>query len=199
MDLRQTLLLYLLLGGGVAIGFAARSSDKGRAWATILAAWVFWPLFVPLLLSTDEELPAETSSITGETIDTRLARGCELLDRLVATSPALNIPVLPEQVARIKSLWSERAVWLGETGLLIQSLKAAHTPETSSKTAPMTQQVDELECMQISTEHALNQSLNSIDELAVLIQLLKAPGVDRTAGLERIEGVLKAILELEAE
>ena len=195
MDFRQTLLLYLLIGAGVAIGFAARTSDKGRAWATILAAYVFWPLFVPLLLSADEESVTPTPSAS-EPLEVRIARSREQLDRLAATAPGL--PDLPEQVARIQALWAERATWLTETGLLIQSLKATHSPATSGTMPPPTSQLDELERLQHTTTKSLNRRLNAIDELAVHVQLLKAPGVDRTAELERIERVLQAILELDA-
>ena len=198
MDLRQTLLLYLLLGAGVAIGFAARTPDKGRAWATILAAWVFWPLFVPLLLSADEESVTPTTP-TSEPLDARITRSREQLDHLAATAPALGLPDLPEQVARIQALWVERATWLTETGLLIQNLKATHTSVTPGTMAPRTPQIEELERLQHTTTESLARSLNGIDELAVHIQLLKAPGVDRTAELERIERVLKAILDLGAE
>ena len=197
MDFHQTLLLYLLLGAGVAIGFAARTPGKGRAWATILAAWVFWPLFVPLLLSADEE-PATPVPPASEPLEARLTRGGELLDRLVATSSALGIPDLPEQVSRILALWSERAAWLTETALLIQSLKSTHSPTTSGTMSPNSPQIEELQRLQQTTEKSLDHTLNGIDELAVHVQLLKAPGVDRTAELERIERVLQAILELDA-
>ncbi len=198
MDFRQTLLLYLLLGAGVAIGFAARSSDKGRAWATILAAWVFWPLFVPLLLSVAEEVPIPPTGPAPEPLGTRIARSSDLLDHLAATGPALGIVDLPEQVARIKTLWAERAIWLTETCLLVQSLKATHTPATSGTMPPNCPQVEELERLQHTTTEALDRSLNGIDELAVHVQLLKAPGIDRPAELERIERVLQAILDLDA-
>ena len=134
MDFRQTLLLYLLLGAGVAIGFAARTPDKGRAWATILAAWVFWPLFVPLLLSAEEE-PVTPVPPASEPLEARITRSRDQLDRLAATASALGLPDLPEQVARIQALWAERATWLTETGLLIQSLKGTHSPATSGTPA----------------------------------------------------------------
>lgn len=198
MDFRQTLLLYLLIGAGVAIGFAARTPDKGRAWATILAAYFFWPLFVPLLLSGEEEASTTPTMPARESLEARLARSRERLDRLTATGPALGIPDLAEQVSRIKSLWSERAVWLTETGLLIQSLKTTHSPALSGSMAPQTPQIEELQRRQHSTAESLDRSLNGIDELAVHVQLLKAPGVDPTAELACIERVFKAILNLEA-
>ena len=197
MDFRQTLLLYLLIGAGVAIGFAGRPPDKGRAWATILAAYVFWPLFVPLLLSAEEESVTPTTP-TSEPLDARIARSCEQVDRLAATAAALGLPDLPEQVARIQALWAERATWLTETGLLIESLKSAHPSATPGTMSPNTSQLDELERLHHSTQETLDRSLNATNELAVQIQLLKAPGVDRTAELERIERVLRAILELDA-
>ena len=196
MDFRQTLLLYLLLGAGVAIGFAARSSDKSKAWATILAAWVFWPLFVPLLLSAGEEAstPDAAASVTR---DVHIARSCEQLDRLVATAPALGLPNYPVQVARIQTLWSERAAWLTETDLLIQNLKVSHAPMTSGKIPLSIPQIEELQRLRHLITESLDRSLNGIDELAVHIQLLKAPGIDRHAELARIERVLMAILELD--
>ena len=193
MDFRQTLLLYLLIGAGVAIGFAARTRDKGRAWATILAAYVFWPLFVPLLLSADEEVPTTPQQ---ESLASRIARSCELLDRLAASGPSLGIPELPKQVDQIKALWAERAAWLTETGLLIQSLQASHTP-ANSNTMASPPQIEELQRLQHTTTESLERSLDGIDELAVHLQLLKAPGIDRTEEMVRIERVLRAILELE--
>ncbi len=194
MDFRQTLLLYLLIGAGVAIGYAARSSDKGRAWATILAAWVFWPLFVPLLLSVDDEEIVPPTLPDRECLLVRIARGRELLDQLAASGPELGIPLLAEQAAHIKSRWSERAAWLAETDLLVQSLNTTIRDPSKAQTP----QIEELQFMQQSTKVTLQRSLVQIDELAVWIQLLKAPGVDRASALERIEAVLRAIQDLES-
>ena len=196
MDIRPTLLLYLLIGAGVAIGVAARVSDKGRAWATILAAWVFWPLFVPLLLSADEE-EVPSAKHASEPLDARIARCSDLLDHLVATGSALGIVDIPEQVTRIKTLWAERATWLSETGLLIQSLQATHSPSTIGLMLPNSPQIEELNRLLHTTQERLQRSLNAIDELAVHVQLLKAPGIDRPAELARIAQVLRAILDLE--
>ncbi len=192
MDFRQTLLLYLLIGAGVAIGFAARSSGKGRVGATIVAAWIFWPLFVPLLLSADEASVTPATPVS-ETLDARLQRGRDLLDRLAATGPALGIPDLPEQIAHIKAHWSERAAWLVETDRFIQTLKADLTTSTTmTASAPP---IEELQRLQHSTAASLDRSLNGIEAMAVHLQLLRAPGVDRAVELERIERMLKTIME----
>src|SRR5262249_18225916 len=52
MSLGTSLVLYLLLGAGVAVAVAARGSrSRGELAFRVLAAVAFWPLFVPLLLS----------------------------------------------------------------------------------------------------------------------------------------------------
>lgn len=53
MGLTETLLFYLLMGGGVSIATVAstdKSSTLGMAYRAI-AALFFWPLFIPLLLT----------------------------------------------------------------------------------------------------------------------------------------------------
>ena len=52
MDLRTTLLFYLLLGSAVAVAVHLASSDmsRGQRWFRTLTAVVFWPLYLPALL-----------------------------------------------------------------------------------------------------------------------------------------------------
>ena len=190
MDIRQTLFLYLLLGAGVAIGFAARSQDRARAWVTILAAWVFWPLFVPLLLGeeTAEEAAAPASNSNRDELATRVQQSGELLDRLVASLPPVGISDLQLKLTETKNRWAAQLAWLAEADSLMQ-MRFALTPEQT--------RLDELRCMQTTTEASLARSLDSVQELAVVVQILKAPGADPTPELARLERVLTAILELD--
>src|SRR4051812_7885934 len=57
MSLGTTVILYLLIGVGVAVAVAARGGSRGELAFHLLAAVPFWPLFVPLLLSENEGRP----------------------------------------------------------------------------------------------------------------------------------------------
>src|SRR5207249_1644907 len=57
-SLGTTVILYLLLGVGVAVAVAARGGRRGELTFRVLAAVPFWPLFVPLLLSGTEVVSA---------------------------------------------------------------------------------------------------------------------------------------------
>ena len=58
MSLGTTVILYLLIGVGVAVAVAARGGSRGELAFRVLAAVPFWPLFVPLLLSGSETVSA---------------------------------------------------------------------------------------------------------------------------------------------
>ncbi len=190
MDIRQTLFLYLLLGGGVAMGWAARSSGRAKPWLTILAAWVFWPLFVPLLLDGGavEEAALPVPRTNRDELTARIQKSGELLDRLVTAIPPTGIADLPEKLGQTKSRWGGQLAWLIEADTLTAGPKAS--PEEQAR-------IEELRRMQSTTVESLDRSLDSLQELAIMVQILKAPGADRPAELARLERVLNAIIELE--
>ena len=63
MSLGTTIILYLLIGVGVAVAVAARGGSRGELAFRLLAAVPFWPLFVPLLLSGSETASTVEASV----------------------------------------------------------------------------------------------------------------------------------------
>jgi hypothetical protein len=62
MKLEQLLLLHLMAGVGVAVGvyLSAPSRHRAARWSQTLAAVIFWPLFLPLLLSNRRQEEGES-------------------------------------------------------------------------------------------------------------------------------------------
>ena len=55
MLLAETAIFYLVLGACVAVAMYVRDdTPAGRVWAQLVGAVLFWPLFLPILLSRGE-------------------------------------------------------------------------------------------------------------------------------------------------
>src|SRR6516225_9431468 len=93
MDLfLQTLILYLVIGIGMAAAvYTAPFSENGR-WFRILSAVPFWPVYLPILLSPpvvsekkntiekNSSLPRDEMTATIEQVDAELEQALNSLD-----------------------------------------------------------------------------------------------------------------------
>src|SRR5580692_6690864 len=59
MTLGQVLLLYVMAGGGVAVAVYLSVAGAGflQCWFQTVTATLFWPLYLPVLLSSKAESP----------------------------------------------------------------------------------------------------------------------------------------------
>ncbi len=84
MKLEQLFLLHLMAGVGVAVCVYLSGRDRSARWFQTLAAVVFWPLFLPLLLSgrtrTDSEPPPQPVPGSLDEVDRAIAQVDEELE-----------------------------------------------------------------------------------------------------------------------
>jgi len=95
MLLLETTIFYLLLGVTVAVATYMRGSEDSRVATTfqLATACVFWPLFVPMLLSTDEASTASRStahSVSSKGDDALSAAICQVEEELDAALHGLD-------------------------------------------------------------------------------------------------------------
>jgi hypothetical protein len=112
--LSQTMLLYLVVGVGVAGAvYTAGTPDRGAERCfRVLTAWLFWPLYVPILLATPAR-PLATMPPTGPAPLDDMARAIAQVDaELDAALGSLDgwvSDVLARERDRIREL---RAAWM---------------------------------------------------------------------------------------
>lgn len=164
MDFQQTALMYLLIGLGLTVGIAG----KGRRNAGILlATCLFWPLFLPFLVGGSESSVHETPDILVEFAEAERA-----LDRI---SSMTNIgPAIQERVVAIKAAWLQQCEWLVEADRILNENR--QFPQDESNRGPA---ANELRIRRDQTAQALRSDVLRVYELAVAIQLWKAPGANR--------------------
>jgi hypothetical protein len=211
MSLGTTVILYLLIGIGVAVAVAARSGhDRGELIFRVLAAVPFWPLFVPLLLSHTEPVSVVEDQI--------LEKPRDDLDQLIAQadaelSVALNSlggwagHVLIPELGRIEEL---RAAWQGQAERVreLDRLLARPGPElppaAGGEGTPAAERLRQAEGALRQNQERLRQlrarlhddllgSLARVRELASLIHLARFTGAPAARAEELIAGIATAV------
>lgn len=92
MQLREALLCYLLVGTAVAVAAyltEERSRRTERAFVT-MTAWLFWPLYLPLLLSRRRAEAAKSAEPPAEPVDSLSAAIAQVDDELNAALSSLD-------------------------------------------------------------------------------------------------------------
>ena len=97
MGIVETCILYLLLGGVVAVALVLRAEGKGRGAraVTFVAGVFFWPVFAPFLLSSSH--PAARGTPPARAAQSRLLAALGQVEGLAAD-------VLRPEVARLRGL-----------------------------------------------------------------------------------------------
>src|SRR4051812_35611626 len=104
MTLGPSLLLYLLVGAGVAVAVGV---SEGRPWRGASAVF-FWPLFPPYLLDRPAPLASEPPAGVGDELDAAIARADEELQAALDSLNDWAGQVLLAEKGRIREL---RAAW----------------------------------------------------------------------------------------
>lgn len=167
MDFSQTILLYLLVGIGVAIGLAGRS--RQHSGAMLVVSWLFWPLFVPFLVREPYLVSQKDPAIHFAEAEPLIARIASL---------AGSDSEIQRRIEDVKARWIEQVEWMAEAERLLQELKPIASDRPSS--------VSELRGMRDQAELSLRQILDELQDLAVAIQLWRAPGADQSIRKEAL-------------
>lgn len=99
MGIVETCILYLLLGGVVAVALVLRAEGRGRGAraATFVAGVLFWPLFAPFLLAPAKAAPVASTAPPAQEAQARLRAALGQVEGLAAE-------VLRPEVARLRGL-----------------------------------------------------------------------------------------------
>jgi hypothetical protein len=144
MQLRETLLFYLLTGAAVAVAAylaEERSSRTERAFVT-LTALLFWPLYVPLLLSrrrVDEATPKTSSTQPTDSLAAAIAQVDDELNAALSSLDGWAENVLARERDRLGELriaLSAQAARIREMDALLARSQASEQESNMSAGPP---------------------------------------------------------------
>jgi hypothetical protein len=209
MGLGASLILYLLMGAGVAAAVALADGGRrgGERVFRVLAAVFFWPLFLPLLLSGPPRLatPRLESSRPEDDMDTLIARADEELAGALDSLKGWAEHVLRREGGRVEEL---RAAWKTQAERIREMDRLLSRPEVLppvAEGAAASERVQQLErARRINRErlrHLRRQAqedllanLAWVRELASMIHLAKFSG-EPAARAEELVARLAAAVE----
>lgn len=208
MGLGASLILYLLLGGGVA--FAVALADGGRAGGErlfrVLAAVFFWPLFVPLLLSGPPRQPKpEPERDIEDEMDAVIARADEELTAALDGLRGWAEHVLRREGGRVEELrlaWKAQAERIREMDALLSRPDVLPPAAEGAAASDRVQQLERarrinrerLRQMRRQAHEDLLANLAWVRELASMIHLAKFSG-EPAARAEELVARLAAAIE----
>lgn len=205
MSLASTLVLYLMLGAGVAGALLVREGMLGLAGAgRLVTACVFWPLFVPVLLAQEPAAePATSESATSDAaatdpIQTQIERVESELDGALRTLDGWTEGALALEDARFDELshaWRVQAQRIRELGeLLIASGDESSTLDSGAPSARARRDnIERLKQLHQRLQNDLLGNLVWVRELVTLIHLAKYTGAPASRAEELVAQIAAAV------
>jgi hypothetical protein len=220
MMLGSSLILYLMLGVGVAVAMFVREGASGAAGAFRLAtACVFWPLYVPILLArtTPAESVAASRDATArrqapDEMSAAIARVEDELDRALETLDGWAEGTLSLETARIAELkhaWHAQADRIRELSLLLETAgagDAAAAPSFPAEDAGSSgaerlrhseqarrENIDRLRQLRRRMHDDLMGTLAWVRELVTMIHLAKYTGAPASRAEELVAQIAAAV------
>lgn len=201
MGIGETLLFYLVIGMAVAVSVQVRNSRtaRGSAFQT-LSAIPFWPVYVPILLSSGpDEVKVETRSLPIDEDDMAIAiRQVEGELSLALTSldgwAEAALAGEAERIQALKATWRAQAERMRDLDQVLSQLNASPHPSSDSPLAQrgdaiQRQNLGRLEEIRRQGHEELMTTLASVRGLATSIHVAKFTG----APLPRAEELVREI------
>ncbi len=201
MGIGETLLFYLVIGMAVAVSVQVRNSRtaRGSAFQT-LSAIPFWPVYVPILLSSGpDEVKVETRSLPIDEDDMAIAiRQVEGELSLALTSldgwAEAALAGEAERIQALKATWRAQAERMRDLDLVLEQLHKSPRPLSDSPVvqrgdAIQRQNLGRLEEIRRQGHEELMTTLASVRGLATSIHVAKFTG----APLPRAEELVREI------
>jgi hypothetical protein len=212
MSLGQLLVLHLMAGVGVAVAvyLSAKAARASERWFQAATAVVFWPLYLPLLLSRRDGGTAEEASRGPHADDLGRAVAhveAELEGALRSLEGwADDVPDRErERLAALRAAWSEQAERVREMDRLLARLERTGAEQDAlspaGPAAPerlrtsqqvLRQNVERLRTLRQRTEQALLGTLAYVRELASMIHLAKFSGAPASRAEELVAQIAAA-------
>jgi hypothetical protein len=221
MNLGHLILLHLMAGVGVAgaVFLSTRGRPAGQRWFQVVTAAIFWPLYLPVLLSQkwDQDRPVEAIEQPAPTDD--LSRAIAAVDAELEAA-LLSLDGWAEDVlAREKDrLHDLRGAWTSQAHRIREMDRLLSRPEYASGGAPLlagpnqnglserlrvSQQVidrniDRLRQVRERTLADLLATLAWVRELVSMIHLAKFTGAPASRAEELVSQIAAAVEGLSA-
>ena len=216
MGLSATLILYLMCGAGVAAAVLLReNATPGERLFKLIAAWLFWPLFVPSLLSAPAP-PVRSAALRNHTpADDKLSRAVARveaeLERALLSLDGWAEQTLANERDRLDELklaWRAQAARIGELSDLLAELRAddvaagaasvAADDRISHSEQSRLDNIERLTNLRCQMEHDLLGTLAWVRELATMIHLAKYSGAPASRADELVSQIAAAVEGLSA-
>jgi len=200
MTLDAGLLLYLLMGGGVAV--AVGVSEKGRFWRAA-GALFFWPLFVPWLLGQPAVPPDETPAPAVDELSVAITRADEELQVALDGLDDWAGHVLlgeKDRIRELRSAWRNQAERIREMDRLLarpdpEPLNVADIPGDRVRHLEHARRAnrDRLRDLRRQEHEDLVSSLAWVRELASMIHLARFRGEPVARAEELVRRLASAV------
>jgi hypothetical protein len=205
----QTLVLYLVIGAGVAGAvYMTWGSDRGaNRWFVVVTAVVFWPLYLPMLLTSGGRLRDATPITTAplDELTSGIARVDAELEAALGCLDGWAEDVLAREKDRIREL---RSAWLAQAQriremdqLLARPEYAAPADEPALEADPRLrssllsrrQNVERLGRLRRRAHDDLTRSLAWVREVVSMIHLAKFSGAPAARAEELVAQIAAAV------
>ena len=138
MGLTETIIFYALVGIAVAVAVYLRqdAATGGERSFRVATAVVFWPLYVPLLLTqspSEPEAPAKLAGDASDEMTRAIAQVDAELDAALSSLDGWAEDVLARETDRIQEL---RSAWNGQAARIREMDRLLAQPESASQATP---------------------------------------------------------------
>ncbi len=206
----QTLILYLVVGAGVA-GAVYLTHGTGRGtgrWILIATAVPFWPLYVPLLLATGRPSmgePAKAAPVPQDELAAAIGRVDAELGAALGSLDGWAEEVLIREKVRLRDL---RAAWLAQAQRIREMDHVLARPEYTEEPVPecaaaedrlfhsrqaRSQNVERLRRLRQCAHDDLMGNLAWVRELVSMIHLAKFSGAPAARAEELVAQIAAAV------
>lgn len=214
MNFTITAIFYLLIGCGAGVAFALREQNP-TALALLgkpLAATIFWPLFVPLLLESRHGSPLTLERgvlRSSDSTDDSLARAIRQVDqeldaalRSLNAWPGAALNVEPDCFAELRTAWKTQAdrvreldILLNDTAFRDSSLNEERTADDKLAHSERTRQdnIERLKGIRDRLRHDLLGTIAWVRELVTMIHLARYTGAPASRAEELVRQIATAV------
>jgi hypothetical protein len=202
----QTLILYLVIGTGVAGAvYLAESSRRPGRWFLIVTAVAFWPLYLPLLLAPGRADRGAPSVAPQDDLAAAIAQADAELDAALGSLDGWAEDVLAREKPRLRDL---RTAWLAQAQRIRDMDRLLALPEYASETdseptatddrlhnsrQARRQNVERLRGLRRRAYDDLTGSLAWVRELVSMIHLARFSGAPAARAEELVAQIAAAV------
>lgn len=210
MLLIETTIFYVLLGAGTAFALWLRGDEPDTARRTFQAAtaFVFWPLYVPLLLETKRNEPADGPGETTEPQDALADAISQVETELDAALQSLDgwaenvLSAESTRLVELRSAWRGQAERIRELDRLLAqphaeapalSQEAGHNERVRRSEEVRRENLRRLQTLRGQLHSDFMGTLAWVRELVTMIHLAKFTGAPASRGEELVAQIAAAV------